>query len=448
MGSEPDLAPRSASGASAGSGADLAEDLLGFIDAGPSPYHAVAEMARRLEAAGFSRVHEHDRWTLAVGDCRYVVREGGTIAAFRVGSAPPSDAGFRLIGAHTDSPTLKVRPVADVRRAGYRLVGTEVYGGPLLHTWLDRDLTLAGRVVVREGDALGTHLVHLPGSQLRVPSLAIHLFRELREEGLQLDPQRHMVPVWSHRDAAREPGLLELVAAELGVDRDAVLGHDLVTADTQPSARGGSGGEWVLAPRLDNLASCHAGLVALTAAATAPATQILVANDHEEVGSGSAVGARGSFLEHVLARVVAAIEDRDPQALPRALSLSRLVSSDMAHAVHPNYADRHEAEHRPALGGGPVIKSNANQAYATDAAGAAWLAARCTDAGVPFQHFVTRGDLPCGSTIGPLTATRLGVPTVDVGNPMLSMHSCREQAAAADVEPMVAALEAHLQAVA
>jgi aspartyl aminopeptidase len=441
--------PRSATGASAGPGATLPEDLLGFIDAGPSPYHAVAAMVARLESAGFSPLREGERWSVSAGDARYVVREGGTIAAFRVGSAAPSDAGFRLIGAHTDSPTLKVRPVADARRVGYRLVGTEVYGAPLLHTWLDRDLTLAGRVVVRDSSgALTTRLVHLPGAPLRVPSLAIHLFRELREEGLQLDPQRHMVPVWSHRDSAREPGLLELLAAELDVSPDAIYGHDLVTADTQPSALGGADGEWVLAPRLDNLASCHAGLAALLGAEVGPATQVLVANDHEEVGSGSAVGARGSFLEQVLGRVVAAIEDGDAQALPRALSRSRLVSSDMAHAVHPNYADRHEAEHRPALGGGPVIKVNANQAYATDAAGAAWFAARCADAGARFQHFVTRGDLPCGSTIGPLTATRLGIPTVDVGNPMLSMHSCREQAALDDIAPMVAALDAHLQAVA
>jgi aspartyl aminopeptidase len=214
-------------------------------------------------------------------------------------------------------------------------------------------------------------------------------------------------------------------------------------------AAGGAGGaddEWVLAPRLDNLASCHAGLLALIEAEAAAATQVLVANDHEEVGSGSAAGASGSFLADVLGRIVAATSGADAQALPRALAASRLVSSDMAHAVHPNYSERHEAGHRPRLGGGPVIKRNANQAYATNADGAAWFAARCADAGVPVQHFVTRADLPCGSTIGPLTATRLGIATVDVGNPMLSMHSCREQAAAEDVAPPGRALRAHLTA--
>lgn len=424
----------------------LADDLLAFVDAAPSPSHAVAEMARRLDEAGFTRLDERAAWDLSPGDACYAVRADGTVAAFRVGTAEVPAAGFRLVGAHTDSPTFAVRPVGDVRRAGYRLLGVEPYGGLLAHTWMDRDLTLAGRVVVRDGAGTATRLVHLPGAPLRIPSLAIHLNRELREEGLRLDPQRHLVPVWSHRDAAREPGLRDLLAEHLDVAAADVLAHDLVTADTQPAARGGADGEWVLAPRLDNLASCHAGLHALAGAEAGAATQVLVCNDHEEVGSGSAAGASGSFLEDVLARIVAATTGEGGQALPRALAGSRLVSCDMAHAVHPNYAERHEAEHRPRLGGGPVVKRNANQAYATNAEGAAWFAARCADAGSGVQHFVTRADLPCGSTIGPLTATRLGVATVDVGNPMLSMHSCREQAAAADVAPMVAALRAHLTA--
>ncbi len=424
---------------------DLADDLLRFIAAGPSPSHVVAEMARRLEAAGFSRLEERSEWALSTGDRCYVVR-GGAIAAFRVGSADAADAGLRLIGAHTDSPTFAVRPVPDVARFGYRLVGVEPYGGLLAHTWLDRDLTLAGRVVVREGDSTALRLVRLPGAPLRIPSLAIHLNRELREQGLRLDPQLHLVPAFATSDVASTEGLVEVLADHLGVAREAVLAHDLVTVDTQPPARGGADESWLFAPRLDNLASCHAGLSALLRADGADATQVLVANDHEEVGSGSASGASGSFLADVLARVVAAAGDGSAQSLPRAIAASRMVSADMAHAVHPNYADRHEPDHRPRLGGGPVIKRNANQAYATDADGAAWFAARAADVGVDVQHFVSRADLPCGSTIGPLTATRLGLRTVDVGNPMLSMHSCREQAAAADVAPMVEVLRAHLSA--
>jgi aspartyl aminopeptidase len=424
-----------------------ARDLLAFIDAGASPFHTVAELGRRLEEAGFERLDERRSWKLGPGDRRYVVRDGGTIAALRVGEAPPSDSGFRLIGAHTDSPAFKVRPRPDVHRHGYRLVGVEPYGAALAHTWLDRDLTVAGRVAVRTSDGrVDLHLVRLPGAPLRMPSLAIHLHREVATEGLKLDPQRHLVPLWSHRDSGSEPGLVEVLAGELGNAPDAIVGFDLVTADTQPAAQGGDGDEWLAAPRLDNLSSCHAGLLALLRAAPAQATQVLVANDHEEVGSGSAEGAQGSFLADVLGRVIAATEgSSDAQALPRACAASLLVSSDTAHAVHPNFADRHEPEHRPRLGGGPVLKANANQAYASDAGTGGWFTARCADAGVALQHFVSRADLPCGSTIGPLTAARLGIPTVDVGLPILAMHACREQAAGADVTPLVSALGAHLE---
>jgi aspartyl aminopeptidase len=285
--------------------------------------------------------------------------------------------------------------------------------------------------------------VRLPGAPLRLPSLAIHLDRSVRE-GLTLDPQRHLVPVWSSDDLDAEPGLLEALADAAGVAADDVLAHDLVLADTQPAARAGADGTWVASPRLDDLACCHSGLTALLAAARTDRTQLLVCNDHEEVGSGSMSGARGSFLEDVVSRLALATDAGDSQAVHRAIARSRLVSADMAHAVHPTRSDRHEMEHRPRLGGGPVLKVNANQAYATDAAGAGWFAARCAEADVPVQHFVSRADLPCGSTIGPLSATRLGIPTVDVGAPMLAMHSCRELASALDVPLMVAALGACL----
>jgi aspartyl aminopeptidase len=426
---------------------DLAKDLLGFVEASPSPYHAVAEMAARLEDAGFAALDERQRWDLAEGDRRYVVRDGGSIVAFRVGAAAPSERGFRIVGAHTDSPTFAVRPVPDVRRAGYRLVGVEPYGGVLFHTWFDRDLTLAGRVAVREaGGEVTTRLLRLPGAPLRIPSLAIHLDRDIRSEGFKPNAQQHLVPVWSHDPSAPVEGLRSAVADRLGVTVEAVLAADLVTADVQPPALGGHDDAWVLAPRLDNLASCHAGLHALLDAEAAPATQVLVANHHEEVGSASAEGARGSFLEDVLRRVTVACGGDDLPAFAIAAARSLMVSSDMAHAVHPNYADRHEPEHQPRLGAGPVLKVNANQSYASDAATAGHFAACCADAGVALQHFVTRADLPCGTTIGPLTAARLGIPTVDVGNPLLSMHSCREQAAVADLAPMVGALTSHLAA--
>lgn len=423
---------------------ELAEDLRAFIDAAPSSFHAVAEMARRLDAAGFAALDEREPWELAAGDRAYVVRDGGSLIAVRIGRRPPADAGCRLIGAHTDSPALKVRPVPDTTRAGYRMVGCEVYGGPLLHTWFDRDLTLAGRVALRDPHGtLRLARVRLPGAPLRIPSLAIHLHREVRDEGFKPNPQQHVVPAWAHTDGT-DRGLAEVLAAELDVEPSAIVGHELVTCDTQPAGRGGDGNRWVVAPRIDNLASCHSGLHALLAAKDADATAVLVANDHEEVGSGTAEGARGAFLDEVLTRVVAATDD-GVEARARALARSVLVSADTAHAIHPNYADKHDAEHRPRLGGGPVIKHNANQAYATDAAGTAWFASCAAEAGTRAQHFVVRGDLPCGSTIGPLTATRLGVQTVDVGQAILSMHSVREQAHAHDVTAMAATLRAHLE---
>ena len=405
------------------------DDLRAFVDASPTPFHAVVEMTRRLALAGFTELLETDRWTLAPGAKHWVVRDGGSLIAFRIGSAPLADAGVRLVGTHTDSPTFKVRPLSDVTRAGYRLVGVEPYGGMLAHTWMDRELTVAGRVALANG---GFELVRLAGSPLRMPSLAIHLDRSVRD-GLVLDPQRHLVPVLG---LDTEAGLL----AQLG--HPDAIGFDLVLTDTQPA--GTTGSDWVAAPRLDNLGSCHSAVRALQDAEAGAHTALLVANDHEEVGSGSAEGARGSFLEDVLHRLVAATGDTDPQGFHQAMARSRLVSADMAHAVHPNYSERHEPSHTPALGGGPVLKHNANQSYATDAGTATWFAQRAADAGVPVQHFVTRADLPCGSTIGPLTATRLGIRTVDVGSPMLAMHSCRELASAADVPLMVAALTACL----
>ena len=414
---------------------DLGADLRAFVDASPTPFHAVAEMTGRLSDAGFTALDERDRWELLPGGRHWVVRDGGSLIAFRVGSAPLADAGARMVGTHTDSPTFKVRPRSDVSRAGYRLVGVEPYGGVLAHTWTDRELTAAGRVALADGTL---RLVRLPGGRLRIPSLAIHLDRSVRD-GLVLDPQRQLVPVLGLES---EPSLIEEVAAELGVTPGDIVGHDLVLTDTQPAGRTGS--DWIAAPRLDNLGSCHSATHALLGAADGPHTSLLVANDHEEVGSGSAEGARGSFLADVFARLVTATGDRDPQARHQAAARSRLLSADMAHAVHPNYSDRHEPSHTPVLGGGPVLKHNASQSYATDAGTAGWFASRCAEAGVPVQHFVTRADLPCGSTIGPLTASRLGIATADVGSPMLAMHSCRELASATDVPLMVAAMTACL----
>jgi aspartyl aminopeptidase len=432
--------------------ADRVDDLLSFIDSSPTPYHAVATTLGRLEAEGLERLDEGDVWSPEPGARHYVVRAGGSVAAFEIGQRAPADAGFRVVGAHTDSPNLRIKPAADIDAEGFRQLAVEPYGGVLLHTWLDRDLSLAGRVTLREGRATRTQLIDFERPLLRVPNLAIHLSPELKEMGLKLNPQRHLVPVLGLADTA---SLVELICQELkraGVESaapDAVLAYDLMAYDTQASARSGADGEFIHAPRLDNLASSHAGLVALLdAISTGPtaATRVLVLYDHEEVGSRSSQGAAGTFLNDTLMRIAngtdAAASQATGQSMARAIAHSWLVSADMAHAIHPNYVDRHEPGHRPRIGRGPVIKTNQNQSYATDSETAGFFASLCTEVDVVPQHFVARSDMGCGSTIGPISAARVGIRTVDVGNPMLSMHSCREMAGSADVDPMIDVLTA------
>jgi aspartyl aminopeptidase len=424
-------------------------DLLAYIDASPTPYHAVSESVRRLEAAGYTPLSETEVWSLGPGDRHYVVRDQGSLVAFLIGSESPAAAGFRVIGAHTDSPNLRIKPRGDVQSCGYRQLAVEPYGGVLLHTWLDRDLSLAGRVTLRHDGAVCTQLVDFERPLLRVPNLAIHLNRAIQQEGLKLNAQQHLVPVVGLEDS---PGLADLIAAELrarslgDVKPEDVLAYDLMLYDTQPSSVAGARGEFVLAPRLDNLGSCHAALGALLGVSSDSVrfTRGVVLYDHEEVGSRTARGAAGPLLADTLERVVTGFKGGEPQGMPRALAASTLISADMAHAVHPNYADMHEPGHRPVIGKGPVIKVHAGQAYASDARTAGLFAAICSAVDVEPQHFVSRNDLPCGSTIGPITAARVGIPTVDVGNPMLSMHSCREMAGAADVEPMIRVLTAYL----
>ena len=431
---------------------DVVTDLLAFIDRSPTPYHAVAETRRRLEAVGYRRLPASEVWDLSPGDCRYTERGDGSVLAFQVGSESPAVSGFHVIGAHTDSPNLRLKPLADVRAHGYRQLAVETYGGVLLHTWLDRDLSLAGRVTLRGDNGPHTVLIDFGRPLLRVPNLAIHLQRELRTDGLKLNAQTHLIPVSGLEDA---PALAELVSGELRAQKIAevkaedLLAFELMTYDVQPSAVTGVRGEFICAPRLDNLASCHAAITALARAAgetLPPFTRAVVLYDHEEVGSRSAQGAAGSLLAESLDRVVAAFKGGAPQGLARALASSILISADMAHAVHPNYADRHEPGHHPVMGKGPVIKINANQSYASDSETAGYFADLCSRREVAPQHFVSRSDLACGSTIGPISAARVGIRTVDVGNPMLSMHSCREMAGSADVEPLVEVMGAFFEA--
>ena len=431
---------------------DLVADLMSYVDDSPTPYHAVAESVRRLRAGGFEELHETEPWSLSPADRRYVVRGDGSLAAFQVGRVSAAEGGFRVLGAHTDSPNLRLKPLPDVDAHGYHQLAVEPYGGVLLHTWLDRDLSLAGRVALRSDGLPRTCLVDFERPLLRVPSLAIHLHREVNTEGLKLNAQAHLAPVTGLEGSPRLSDLLasELRAAGHGdVHGDDIVAFDLAAYDVQPAAVSGVRGEFLHAARLDNLASCHASLVALLAASDAgpdDATRMVVLYDHEEVGSRSAQGAGGTLLSDALERVVIGWKGGEPQGLARAVARSVLASVDMAHAVHPNYADRHEPGHRPVIGRGPVLKRNANQSYATDAR-TAGLVRQLSDAvGGGLQHFVSRSDLGCGSTIGPISAARVGIATFDVGNPLLSMHSCREMAGTADVAPMIAVLTRFLGA--
>lgn len=414
------------------------DDLMAFVAASPSPYHAAANVAERLDAAGFRRVAETDRWEDGPGG-RYV-RRGGAVIAWYVPENAPEAAGFRIVGAHTDSPNLRVKPRPDTGRLGWRQVAVELYGGTLLNTWLDRDLGLSGRLVLRDGTE---HLVFVDRPLLRVPQLAIHLDRAVNE-GLTLDKQQHMTPVWGLGDVA-EGALIDFVAKEAGLVAGDVAGWDLMVHDVQPPAYLGRDRELLASPRLDNLLSVHAGLAALLAAAQTPDLRhipMLAAFDHEEIGSASTTGAGGPLLENTLRRIVGG-GAWDEQA--RAFADSLFVSSDAGHAVHPNYPERHDPDHHPVPNAGPILKVNANQRYATDAGGRAAWAAACARAGVPWQTFVSRNSIPCGSTIGPITATRLGIETVDVGVAQLSMHSARELCGASDPYLLASAVTALLE---
>ena len=421
--------------------------LLDYLNASPTPYHAVANAEQQLAQAGFRRLQEGDRWQLAPGDRIYVTRADATLAAFILGQQPPSEAGFSLLGAHSDSPNLRLKPQAEFTRYGYNQFGVEPYGGVLLSTWLDRDLSLAGRLFVLRNGQPEAVLINLREPLLRIPNLAIHLNRSVNVEGLKLNPQQHLVPVLG-LDANGGPSLLERLAtaataAGTPVTPEQIIGSDLCLYDVQPATLGGDQRAFIFGARLDNLASCHAALFSLMHAnGTSNCTRGIVLFDHEEVGSRSAQGANSPFLETTLGRITAGLGDLDSDAMHRAMSKSLMISCDAAHAVHPNYAEMHDGNHRPLLGAGPVIKHNAGQSYATDAESHAHFLQLCRSVDVTPQHFVTRSDLGCGSTIGPISASRLGMRTVDVGNPLLSMHSIREMAATADVHTMDKVLRA------
>lgn len=420
-----------------------ADELIAFIDASPSPWHAVASVEGRLRAKGFSRLEEGERWQLAFGGRYYVVRGGASLIAFVTGSQSPAESGFRIVGAHTDSPGLRLKPRPALADDGLLRLGVEVYGGPILATFTDRDLSLAGRVVMRTASGPQTRLLRFERPLLRLPNLAIHMNREVNEQGLKLNKQTELPLILGQLGAGEdaEARLRTLLAEAAQGEAAELMSWELAVHDVQPGCLWGANGEFIASRQLDNLASCHAAIVALMATPQPTATCVAALFDHEEVGSESAAGAGGSFVGDVLARIgsQAGLDDEDRR---RALARSFFISADMAHAWQPNFPAAYEPGHKVLVNGGPVIKTNANQRYSTQAESAARFMGLCEQAGVPCQQYSHRGDLGCGSTIGPIVAARLGLPSVDVGSPMWAMHSARESAGAHDQTYMIAALTA------
>ncbi|GAA1246039.1 aspartyl aminopeptidase [Microbacterium phyllosphaerae] len=407
-----------------------AEDLADFVAASPSSYHAAAEVARRLEDAGFEPLAEEDAWDVTPGGRYLVVRDGAAIA-WTVPADATAVTPAHVLGAHTDSPGFKLKPQPTTGSKGWLQVAVEVYGGPLLNSWLDRELRLAGRLALADGRVVLADT----GALLRLPQLAVHLDREANS-GLALDKQFQTQPVWGLGDPTQEDILAEL-ADSAGVSASEIRGYDVVIADSARGAVFGKDDAFFASGRLDDLASVHAGVVALEALGT-PATgpiAILAAFDHEELGSNSRSGAAGPFLEDILGRVYDAL-GADSSERRRAFAASWCLSSDVGHSVHPNYVHKHDPVVQPVLGSGPILKLNSNQRYATDAVGSAAWRNWCEAADVVTQEFVSNNNVRCGSTIGPITATRLGIRTVDVGIPILSMHSARELAGVSDLHDL------------
>ena len=414
---------------------DHIADLIALVQASPSSYHAAAEGARRLAAAGFVEQDEGAEWDPAPGG-HYVVRDGALVG-WRIPEGAGPATGLRIIGSHTDSPTFKLKPRPDTGGYGWQQLGVEVYGGPLLNSWLDRELGLAGRLVLSDGTV---QLVRTEAI-MRIPQLAIHLDRGVNDEGLKLDKQLHTAPVWS----VGHPGIgvLDHLATAAGCSAADIDGYDLRVYDTAKPAIFGPHQEFLAASRLDNLSSMHASIVAMINADHGDAIQMIAAFDHEELGSASRSGAAGPLLADILARISdslgATLDQRH-----RSLAETFCLSADTGHAIHPNYPNRHDPANQPLLNSGPLLKLNANQRYATDGRGAALWRRICRKAGVGTQEFVSNNAMPCGSTIGPLTATRLGIATVDIGIPMLSMHSARELAGTDDPLNLTRAMESFL----
>lgn len=424
-----------------------ARDLLDFIDASPSPWHAVETLVQRLTAHHYTPLDEREEWTLQPGGKHYLIRGDSSLIAFCVGQDAPAKSGFRIVGAHTDSPGLRLKPKAAHGSDGLLRLAVEVYGGPILATFTDRDLSLAGRVCIRSEHGIATQLIRFDTPMLRLPNLAIHMNRKVNDDGLKLNRQTELPLILTALNASLPPQdqFLSLLAARVDQPLNDILSFELTVYDTQKGVLWGPENEFIAASRIDNLSSCHAGLWGLLTAKPASHTSVCAFFDHEEVGSESCKGADGSFLSDVLERV-ALCHSGSMAQYRQGLARSFMISADAAHAHHPNYPGAYEPLHTIRINGGPAVKINANQRYATDSVAEARFMELCREAQVPCQTYVHRSDLACGSTIGPVTAARLGITTVDCGIPMWAMHSIRESAGVHDQARLARVLKHFLTA--
>lgn len=429
--------------------------LLNFIDNSPSPYHVVTTIEAELDLFSainkprWQRLNETEAWHLTAGGRYYVVRDDSSIILFSLGYKPLVESGFKIIAAHTDSPGLRLKPNTATALDGLLRLGVEIYGGPILATFTDRDLSLAGRVSYKtEQGTINNRLVLFTQPLLRLPNLAIHLNRSVNDEGLKLQKQNELpliLTTITEHQLAKEV-FFTLLAEQAGIKTEQILAYDLAVYDTQKGSFWGANHEFYTNSQLDNLASCHAALRALLneQVLTAGNTLVCALFDHEEIGSESYKGADGCFLNTVLERVVAAtINERDYYS--RTLANSFMISADMAHAYQPSFPLAYEPDHKVLVNQGVVIKTNANQRYSSDAVSSAMFINWCQQANIPYQHYVQRCDLACGSTVGPMTAARLGIRALDIGNPMWAMHSIRESAGVLDHEYMIRVLTQFLQ---
>jgi len=422
------------------------QHLLDFIDKSPSPWHAVASIETVIEAFQFVRLDETAKWQLQAGRRYYVVRDDSSIVLFVLGNKAPAETGFKIVGAHTDSPGFRIRPNAATVSDGIARLGVEIYGGPILATFADRDLSLAGRIsYLDEQGNLAYKLVRFDQSLLRLPNLAIHMNRSVNEDGLKLHKQNELPLLLAQLTAEQlpQPYFMALLEHAAGIGAAQIRSWDLAVYDTQKGVFWGANEEFYADSQIDNLASCHAGLQALlddTILNNAESTLVCAFFDHEEIGSETHVGAGGSFLSDVLQRIsIATSPEREDTA--RAMAQSFLISADMAHAYHPNFPSAYDADHKVFVNKGPVIKANANRRYSSESVSIAHFIQWCEAAGVPYQRYSHRSDLPCGSTIGPIASAKLGIRSVDIGCPMWAMHSIRESAGVQDHDYMIQVLK-------